>query len=92
MAFATSNLSRGSAGDSWVLRGKFTASKGDADGTVTVGGALVHRADFWDTSISTPSQSRFPVKVSTNTTTGISTITVNCSSGATDGRFEIVYR
>lgn len=92
MAFATSQVGFGNSGDMNVLRGKFTASVGDADGTITVGGALIGDARFWDGSKTTPSQSEFPFTMSTNTTTGITTFTVNVSRGATNGRFIIRYR
>lgn len=92
MAFATSLVNAGSDGDMSVLRGKFTASVGDSDGSVVVGGALIGDARFWDGSKTTSSQSEYPWTMSTDTTTGKTTFTVNVSRGATNGRFRVVYR
>ena len=91
MAFATSNIRAINLGSVSGLVGDFTASKGDADGTVTVGGGRVYLCKFNDQTGTTPVNQAFPFGVSTNSTTNISTITVNCSSGATAGRFIVIY-
>lgn len=92
MAFATTNVQVGSIGDAWRLSGKFTSSVGDADGTVSVGGALVTSAHFYDASDTTPTTQPLPIKMSTNSTTGVTTITVNVSNGVVDGRFSVIYK
>lgn len=92
MAFATSNVKYSSDGDLNRLIGDFTSSVGDADGTVSVGGARVYLAFFYDGTDTTATTQPLPIKISTNTTTGISTITVNVSNGVTAGRFYISYR
>lgn len=92
MAFATSNVKLESMGSLWVLVGDFTASVGDADGTVAVSGARVYDAKFFDGNDTTPTTIPLSVKVSTNSTSGLSTVTINVSAGASAGRFMIVYR
>ena len=93
MAFTTSNVRASNDSDMNRLVGDFTASKGDADGTITVGGGRVYLAHFYDQSHTTPGGvSPLPISLSTNNTTGITTITVNCSGGVTTGRFYICYR
>ena len=92
MAFATSNVKLESDGSLWALVGDFTANVGDADGAVVVGGARVYSSSFMDGSDTTPGAGMLPVSVSTNTSTGKSTITVNVSGGVTAGRFKVVYR
>lgn len=92
MAFATSNVKLESEGSMWALVGDFTANKGDADGTVVVGGARVYSTSFIDGSDTTAGAGFLPVSVSTDTTTGKSTITVNVSGGVTAGRFKVAYR
>lgn len=92
MAFTTSNVKASNDSDLNRIVGDFTSSVGDADGTITVGGARVYFAQFNDQSDTTPTTQPLPYKISTNTTTGISTITVNVSNGVTAGRFYICYR
>lgn len=92
MAFATSNVKLESIGSLWSFVGDFTSSVGDADGTVTVGGARVYQAVFYDQSDTTPTTQALPVKVVEATTGSTSAITINVSNGVTKGRFLIVYR
>ena len=92
MAFTTTNVTLKSNGDSWALTGDFTAAQGDNSGTVSVGGARVHSAEFYNQDGDIGMQSKLESSVSTNTTTGISTVTVNTSANpVTNGRFRIVY-
>lgn len=92
MAFATSNVKLESIGSLWMMVGDFTANSGDADGTIVVGGARVYDANFIDGNDTTPTTIPLSVKVSTNTTTGLSTVTINVSAGVITGRFLIIYR
>lgn len=92
MAFATSNVKYSSDGDLNRLVGDFTSSRGDADGTIAVGGARVYLCHFYDQSDTTPGGNPLPISLSTNTTSGITTVTVNCSNGVTAGRFYVSYR
>ena len=91
MAFAASNVKTISLGSVLGLAGDFTASKGDADGTVAVFGGRVYLCSFTDATGATPVNQSLPYGVTTNQTTNISTVTVNCSGGATAGRFIIIY-
>lgn len=92
MAFATSNVKLESSGSLWQFVGDCTASVGDADGTITVGGARIYQAFVYDQSDTTPTTQPLPVKITEATTGSTSTITVNCSNGIVKGRFLIVYR
>lgn len=92
MAFTTSAVRLGVLGDRWVLTGKYSSSAGDTTGTVSVGGALVHHADFTNQDSDPGENSTLEHSVSTNTSTGLSTITVSLSSSViTNGRFLIIY-
>lgn len=90
MAFATSNVQTASMGNLLALVGDFTADPGDADGTITVGGARIYSAHFYDGNDTTPTTIPLPVKISLS---GIlSTVTVNVGGGVTAGRFLIIYK
>lgn len=92
MAFTASAIKVAPFGDKWALTGKFTATAGDTSGSVTVGGALVHHADFTAQDGIAGENTNLENSVSTNSTTGISTATVSLSGKAiTNGRFFIVY-
>ncbi len=91
MAFATSNVRLESIGSLFRMVGDFTSNVGDADGTVAVGGKVYDKV-FNDFSDTTPTTQPLPSKVSRNSTTGISTVTVNVSNGVTAGTFIIDYR
>lgn len=92
MAFATSNIKLGTAGSSWSLSGDWTAAAGDTSGTVSIGGARVYSCEFHNQDGDSGMQSKMETSVSTNTTTGLSTVTVNLSANAvTNGRFRITY-
>lgn len=92
MAFATSNIKLESSGSLWNLVGDFTASAGDADGSLSINGARIYQAYFYDQSDATPSQAVLPVKITEATSGTTSTITINVAGGVTRGRFIVVYR
>lgn len=92
MAFATQNVKLESNGSLWQLAGECTSTVGDADGTITVGGARVYQAFIYDQSDTTPTTQPVQVKITEASTGSTSTITVNCSNGIVKGRFLIVYR
>lgn len=92
MAFATTNVKLESNGSLWQFVGEFTASVGDADGTVTVGGARVYQALFYDQSDTTPTTQPLPVKITEASTGKTSTITINVANGVSRGRFLVVFR
>ena len=90
MAFATANVRKESAGSLNVLVGDWTGVVGDTAGTVTVGGARVYEAHFYDQSASTPVSVPFPVSMTVSGT--LTTVTVNYSKTVNTGRFIIFYR
>lgn len=90
MPFATSNVQSSNLGNLMALIGDFTADPGDADGTVTVGGARIYSAHFYDGNDTTPTSIPLPVKISLSGL--LSTVTVNVSGGVTAGRFMIIYK
>ena len=92
MAFATSNVKLESTGSLWYFVGDCTSSVGDADGTITVGGARVYQAHVYDQSDTTATTQPVPVKITEATTGSTSAITVNCSNGIIKGRFVIIFR
>lgn len=92
MAFATSNVRLGSAGDFFALSGNWTGSSGDASGTLSVGGAMVTEAVFYNFDNSSQEDRPTPVSSSTNTTNGVTTLTVHNHSNVTNGVFRVIYR
>ena len=89
-ALVVTVVSLSADGDLLRLVGDFTPNAGDADGTITVGGARVYLAHFYDQNDTTPTSLPFPVKISLSG--ALVTITINVSGGATAGRFYICYR
>lgn len=85
MALALSNDKVTVSGDAFVYSGKWTASVGDAAGTVTLGRAA-RQADFYDNVTSGPKQQKVSVSG-----LGSTTLTVYHQATVTDGRFAIVY-
>lgn len=92
MAFATSSTKLSSNGDMWRFTGTWTGSAGDASGTVSVGGASIASAAFWIGDSNSAEDRPVPTSWSTDTTTGITTVTVHNHNDVTTGAFEITYR
>lgn len=92
MAFATSNVKQSAFGTFNSLVGDWTGSAGDASGTISVGGARVYLCIVSNQDAVSQEDRPTPCDISTNTTTGISTITVHNHADVTQGRFFIVYR
>ena len=91
MAFATQNVKYENAGSMNVLVGEFTASEGDAEGSIAVAGVRVYFANFYEQTSETSMQVSFPFDITVSG--NISTITVNSGSQAvTDGRFFVVFK
>lgn len=86
MAFATTNVSRENRGSVSVMRGTWTASVGDAAGTITLGTPAL-AADFWANVSSGPTQGRIRVSG-----LGSTTLTVYNQEAVTDGRFEVLFK
>ena len=91
MAFATSNVKLGSAGDKWTLSGGWTGSAGDVSGTLTVGG-LISSCIFQNHDATSNEDRPTPCDISYSSTTGKSTVTVHNHSDVSVGRFNIVYQ
>lgn len=93
MAFTTSNVKLSSAGDMWRYVGDWTSAQGDTSGTIVVGGARVYSIDIASQDGDAGVFARNEYSVSTNSTTGKSTITVGLNANSvTQGRFSILYR
>lgn len=88
MAFATSNLVVRCGGNTRLLTGNWSASAGDAPGTIVIGSGNVINAEF-DPRLST-GPSEFPA-VATSVTNGQTTVTVYHHQTVTNGTFEIEY-
>lgn len=91
MAFATSNVNRSVFGDLKVTYGEWTASEGDAAGTIGVEGGQVYLANFISQDSSGNIQIA-PCRVSVSGTSGVVTITVYHQETVTTGRFLIVHK
>ena len=89
MAFATSNVKVVSMGSVNGLVGDWTGLVGDTSASIVVGGARVYLANFYDQTVSTPTNSPFPVSVSTSGE--LSTVSVNYAEDVTNGRFCILF-
>jgi len=86
MAFATTNVVRENAGSVNVVRGNWSASVGDAAGTITVGSVALD-AEFHQNLSSGPYQNRIP-------TSGLGTnvVTVYHLGAVTNGTFTIRFK
>lgn len=91
MAFATSNVRLDSSGSSWDLTGAWTGNSEDASGTITVGGAKIIACNFYNLDATSGEDRPTPCSASTDTTTGITTITVHNHSNVTNGIFSVRY-
>lgn len=85
MALALSQGKVTVSGDAFVYSGKWTATAGDAAGTVALGRSA-REAEFYDNVTSGPKQQRVSISG-----LGSTTVTVYHQATVTDGRFRIVY-
>jgi len=88
MAFATSNIVRENAGSQAIMRGSWTGSVGDDEGTVT-GSGYALGAEFYDHRSETPGQRIIP-RISNSS--GTWTVTVPYSQAVTAGTFKIEFK
>lgn len=88
MAFATSNLVRESGGSSAVLRGTWTGTVGDSNGTVT-GSGYAFSADFRPNTSTGPSDA---LQTRISNSGGTWTVTVPYQETVTAGTFKIEFR
>ena len=88
MAFAAANVQRTSLGSMWRTYGTWSASVGDAAGSIAVEGGKVWVAHF-SSQDSSGAQLMWPVKISTSTSNNVTTVTVYNLGAVTAGRFII---
>lgn len=86
MAFATSNVYRQNQGSVNVATGTWTATIGDAAGTITFGTPVLS-AQFWPNQTSGAVDENVAVSGLNSTT-----LTVYHQTTVTDGRFEVKFR
>jgi hypothetical protein len=91
MAFATANVRRSVFGDMNITAGDWTASEGDAAGTIGVEGGRVYMANFTSQDSSGNIQIA-PCRVSVSTSGNVTTVTVYHQETVTTGRFLIIHK
>lgn len=84
MAFGTSNIRKGLAGDLKLTAGNWSGAKGDASGTIAVEGSQLYGAQFLCNSSSGPVQS---VPYTWSVSGSVITITVHNRETVTGGNF-----
>lgn len=89
MAFATSNIRKGTSGDLKITAGDWSGTAGDADGSLVVEGGRIYLAEFRAADGTSPEQ--FIYATSTNPGTGTLTITVPNRKTVSRGRFIIIH-
>lgn len=88
MAFATSNVLAGNAGNRRTVTGVWTSSAGDAPGTISIGSANVTSYDF-DPNVSSGSSEKPLVSASVSGAT--TTLSVYHHQTITAGKFRIEF-
>ena len=88
MAFATASVGRENGGTVNILRGSWTGSVGDSEGTVT-GRGYATSADF-STNLTSGPDNRIPARISNSS--GVWTVTVPYNQAVTAGTFEIKFK
>lgn len=89
MAFSTSNVRTGTAGDLKMIAGDWTGQAGDAPGTMTVAGGRIYLASF-NGNASTPTVDEEAVGIS-GPSSGLMTVSVYYHENVTAGQFLIIY-
>lgn len=91
MAFSTSNVRRGTAGDLKITAGDWAETlAGQANATFTVEGGRVYLAKFDSQDSSNGPEQEIPVFISTNAGTGTVTLSIANRQVVAAGRFIIV--
>lgn len=88
MAFATSGVVKENLGSSGMLRGSWTTSIGDADGTVT-GSGYASSAEFRPNTSTSPSN---VIQTRISNSSGTWTVTIPNQETVTAGTFEIRFK
>ena len=90
MAFATSNIRKGTCGDLKITAGDWTGSQGDASGTIAVEGGRVYAALFYTND--TVSPGNIPVPATWPAASGATTtVTIHNRETVTIGTFMIIH-
>ncbi len=84
MAFATSNIRKGTAGDLKLTVGQWTGAAGDASGTMVVEGSQLYQAQFSTNDPTSPSQ---VVPFTWSVSGSVITISVHNRETVTGGTF-----
>jgi hypothetical protein len=84
MAFAATNIRKGTAGDLKLTAGNWTGSKGDASGTVNVEGSQLYGAQFLTNDGTGPVQ---VIPYTWSVSGSVITITVHNREAVTGGNF-----
>lgn len=91
MAFATSGVRRGTAGDLKLTAGDWSGLAGDTNGTFNIEGGRVYFSEWTSfDSANGPSQ-RIPSFISSNAGTGVITISIANRQTVTAGRFIVIH-
>lgn len=91
MAFTTSNIRKGTAGDLKLTAGDWAGSAGDANGTFSVEGARVYVSEWTSFDASNGPTQDVPSFISSNAGTGVVTLSVANRQTVAAGRFFIVH-
>lgn len=86
MAFATTNIRKGTAGDIKITAGNWTGAAGDASGTIAVEGSQVYSVIFTTNDSTSPSQF---VPYTYSVSGSVATVTVHNRETVTGGTFII---
>ena len=88
MAFATSNVRKGTCGDLKITAGNWTGSVGDASGTIGVEGTQIYAVIFTSNDSTTPWQF---VPYTWTSSGAVSTVTIHNRENVTAGNFIIFH-
>lgn len=93
MAFSTRNVQLSTRGNHWVLCGDWSGNSGDDSGTIAVGGANVVGVVISnsDPAPGLVGDRNTPFSITTNSTTGLSTVLIHNHANVTNGNFAIEY-
>lgn len=90
MAFNTSNIRRGTAGDLKLTAGDWTGSSGDANGTFNVEGGRIYLCEWSSFDNSNGPSQEVPSYISSSTN-GVMVVSVANRQTVASGRFVIIH-
>jgi len=91
MAFSTTGIRRGTAGDLKLTAGDWSGSAGDANGTFNVEGGRVYLSEWTSFDSANGPCQKIPSFISTNAGTGVITISIANRQTVTAGRFVVIH-